>query len=155
MAQATGITESDLRRLLYDVVARSAAAAHTYCATVDRGYDGEDTPGHVCEVALGEIAASAEHQAAALLPAGRQAGLAPIAWAAQELSEWVSHLVRLERLGDDVCWAPITWLPRGDHPLGARCAEAAVGERLALLREELLEHGMLVEEDDVTRYVVA
>lgn len=138
------IHESDLRHLLRQAAAESVATTAAYCLARDPGSPALPTAAAGLEEELAWIAARVTERGWDLLPADAIEARAPIAWAVQEIIEWAEHLVRLEALGDANCRVPLTWLPRGTHPLGSRDVAVAVAERAALLREELADHGIAV-----------
>lgn len=138
------IRESDLQHLLRQAAAESVATTAAYCIAREPGGPPHPLAAARLEEDLAWIAARVTERGWDLLPTDAVEARAPIAWAVQEIIEWAEHLVRLEALGDANCRVPLTWLPRGTHPLGSRDVAVAVAERAALLRVELGEHGIAV-----------
>jgi hypothetical protein len=138
------IHESDLQHLLRQAAAESVAATAAHCVERSPGSPPGSAAATDLEEELAWIAARVTERGWDLLPTREADARAPIAWAVQEIIEWAEHMVRLEALGDAHCRIPLTWLPRGTHPLGSRDVAVAVAERAALLREELAEHGVTV-----------
>lgn len=145
------VCEATLRRLLRQAAAESVVATAEYCMARPTGEPVERGEVVYLEETLAWIAARVTERGWDLLPADADDARAPIAWAVQEIVEWAEHMVLYEALGDRECRLPLTWLPRGTHPLGTRDADAAVAERADLLRQELRDHGvhMAVEEAEV------
>jgi hypothetical protein len=139
------VKESALRNLFREAVDRTVAVTAEYCRVraKDRRWPEIYRAAYSAGLAWIRDELTA-HGCAQLSPATAEAE-APLSWALEELIDWASHLTRLERLGDYSRWAPLTWLPRGEHALGTRDAAAAIEERLALLREELRDYGVGVD----------
>jgi hypothetical protein len=138
------IYKTDLQHLLRQAATESVVATASYCVARSTGASPDQHGITHLEEELAWIAARVTERGWDLLPAGATDARAPIAWAVQEVIEWAEHVTRYQALGDDGCRVPLTWLPRGAHPLGTADVVAAVEERAALLCEELAEYGVAV-----------
>jgi hypothetical protein len=143
MAVQHTIRGSDLHHLLRRAAEESVVATLFHCLVQSR-VSPEHRETARLEEELAWTAARVTECGWALLAEDAEDARAPIAWAVQEVIEWAEHMVRFEALGDRDCRVPLTWLPRGAHPLGTTDVVAAVEERAALLCEELAEHGVAV-----------
>jgi hypothetical protein len=76
------------------------------------------------------------------LGAGQSETVCPVAWAIQEVVEWIDSSARYHGLGEVQQSVPLTWAPEGmgSEPL---CLTEVVEQRLRLLKRELLEHGVI------------
>jgi hypothetical protein len=138
------IYKTDLQHLLRQAAAESVVATASYCVARSTGASPDQHGAPHLEEELAWIAARVTERGWSFLPVDATDARAPIAWAVQEMIEWAEHVTRYQALGDDGCRVPLTWLPRGPHPLGNCDVVAAVEERLELLRAELVEHGVAV-----------
>lgn len=142
-AEQDTIPASELRHLLRQAAAETMVATAEYCMSCDAAEQAGSIRLAPLEETLAWIAVRVTQRGWELVPADAVEARAPIAWAVQEIVEWVEHLVRLEARGDDDCRVPLTWLPRATHPLVIRDVSAVAQERADLLREELAECGAL------------